>query len=308
MSKNYIRRKGETPFKCKITTLNLSISMIIGTTILSSMTVFAEDIFNPAFITDGMSNTTISDLSKFQNSTHQLPGIYRVEIVANNQYIETKDINFIENSNHSDPTGLFPCLNLSMLESMGVNVGQYEELELVKNQQCIDFTSIIKDSTSQFIFDKQKLQLTFPQVSLKNQIRGYISPDQWENGIVGLYTNYYLSGYRNSVTNNDSLFLSFTSGFNWGAWQLRNSTNFSYNADENNSTAKWTHLKTYVQKSIVPIKSQIIIGDGSTNNDMFDAFNYRGINLASSEAMYPDSQQGYAPNVRGVAQIGRAHV
>lgn len=288
--------------KCQINKLSLSISTIIGATIFSPTFVFAEEIFNPIFISDGLSNTTISDLSKFQNTDYQLPGIYRVAISVNDQYLETKDLNFVESTNSKDSTGLLPCLSIKMLENMGVNVGMFEELLLAKDQQCVDFISKISDSTSKFVFDKQKLNLTFPQITLKNHVRGYIPPEQWDNGITGLYTNYYVSGFNSAKSHNNSLFIGFENGLNFGAWHLRNRSNFSYNSYNNTSTQQWTNLRTYLQKDITPIKSQIIIGDGSTSNDLFDAFTFRGVNLSSDEAMYPDSQQGYAPTVRGTAR------
>lgn len=286
----------------KMNQLTFCVTAAMASSLFVPRYVFAEQIFNPAFLSDGLSDSSISDLSKFENTRHQLPGIYRVDIIANDEYITTKDINFVEKSNIDDATGLFPCFNLKMLENFGININQYNELVANKEQQCIDFLSTIPDSSSQFIFDKQKLKLSFPQVSLKNQVRGYISPDQWDDGIVGLFTNYYVSGYNNTTTDNNSLFLGLNSGFNLGAWQFRNSSSFNYNSNDNTSNQAWTNLSTYVQKTIIPLKSQLIIGDGSTTNEIFDSFSYRGVNLSSSEVMYPDSQQGYAPTVRGIAR------
>lgn len=288
--------------KYKLNRLSFCIKTALVASIFMPAQVFAEEIFNPAFLSDGLSNSSISDLSKFENTTHQLPGIYRVDLIANDEYITTKDINFIEKVNGQDSTGLFPCLNLAMLESFGINIRQYDDLIHSKDQQCIDFTSIIQDSSSQFIFDKQKLKLSFPQISLKNQIRGYIPPDQWDNGITGLFTNYYLSGSHNSKTDNESIFLGLNSGFNLGSWQFRNSSSFNYNSNNQSSHQEWTNLSTNVQKNIVPLKSQLLLGDGSTTNEIFDSFSYRGVHLFSSDAMYPDSQQGYAPTVRGIAR------
>ena len=290
-------------FQYQLNKFNLSISAILGVTLFQSTPVFAEEIFNPDFITDGKSNIIISDLSRFQNKSYQLPGIYRVDIYFNNQYFETKDVNFIESKISQDSTELIPCLSIEMLDNMGVNKQIFDDLaqSQLKNNQCINFKEIIPESTSNFIFDKQKLNITFPQTTLKKNVRGYIPPEKWDNGIMGLYTNYYLSGFNSTKSNNDSLFSSFESGLNIGSWHLRNISNFSYNSDENTPTHKWTNLRTYLQRGITPIKSQLIVGDGSTSNELFDAFTFRGVNLSSDEAMYPDSLQGYAPTIRGNA-------
>ncbi|MFW1802408.1 fimbria/pilus outer membrane usher protein, partial [Acinetobacter nematophilus] len=69
-----------------------------------------------------------------------------------------------------------------------------------------------------------------------------------------------------------------------------------------NSTHEWNSLRTYVQKTLIPIKSNLLLGDGFTSNEIFDSFGFRGAHLSTANEMYPDSQQGYAPSVRGVAK------
>lgn len=44
------------------------------------------------------------------------------------------------------------------------------------------------------------------------------------------------------------------------------------------------------------------MGDSNTGNDVFDSVGFRGARLYSSDSMYPDSLQGYAPTVRGIAR------
>lgn len=261
----------------------------------------AEQVFNPAFLSDDLSNTQISDLTRFEQTTHQLPGVYRVDIYVNDQYIFTRDINFVEKSEIQDTTGLFPCFDIKTLQGFGVNTAQYEKLNSV-SQQCIDFISIIEGANSQFQFDKQKLLISLPQASLLNQVRGYIPPDQWDVGINGLFTNYDISGYNNSKTDSNSLFLRLDNGINLGSWQFRHTSSFNYSSQNGKSTNQWDDLNTYLRKTIIPLKSDLLIGDSSTNSEIFDSFGFRGVNLSSSDAMYPDSQQGYAPSIRGVAK------
>ncbi|CAM9335220.1 outer membrane usher protein FimD [Acinetobacter bereziniae] len=261
----------------------------------------AEQGFDPAFLTDGIQGAQISDLSRFDKSTQQIPGIYRVDIYVNDRYISTRDINFTEKPELGDVTGLFPCFDSKTLQGFDVNITQYPLLS-EENQQCINFVSIIEGANSQFQFDKQKLMISLPQASLRNQIRGYISPDQWDEGITGLFTNYSLSGYKNSKTDSNSLFLRLDNGINIGSWQFRNATSYSYNTYGNKSSNQWVNLNSYLQKAIIPLKSKLIIGDGSSNSEIFDSFSFRGLHLSTADAMYPDSQQGYAPSIRGVAK------
>ena len=58
----------------------------------------------------------------------------------------------------------------------------------------------------------------------------------------------------------------------------------------------------YVQRPIIALKSQLVIGDGNSDGSVFDSAGFRGVRLFSVDNMYPDSQQGYAPTVRGMAK------
>lgn len=51
-----------------------------------------------------------------------------------------------------------------------------------------------------------------------------------------------------------------------------------------------------------PLKGELVMGDSNTGNDVFDSVGFRGARLYSSDSMYPDSLQGYAPTVRGIAR------
>lgn len=279
--------------------MGVAITMLISAVVVRES--HAEQVFNPEFLADSLPASQISDLSKFDQSTHQLPGVYRVDVYVNDQYAFTRDINFIESAKAKDATGLLPCLDAKTLQSFNVNMAQYVGLSDT-NQTCIDFSSIIEGANTQFEFDKLKLNISLPQVALLNQVRGYISPDQWDHGINGLFLNYNLTGYNNSRTDSNSAFLRLDNGLNIGSWQFRHSGSWSYNTYQGKSSNQWNDLNTYAQTILVPIKSQLVIGDSSTSGEIFDSFGYRGLNLSSSDAMYPDSQQGYAPSVRGVAK------
>ncbi len=49
--------------------------------------------------------------------------------------------------------------------------------------------------------------------------------------------------------------------------------------------------------AVIPLKSELVMGDGNTGSDIFDGVGFRGVRLYSSDNMYPDSQQGFAPTV-----------
>lgn len=269
---------------------------------------FAEEIFNPAFLTDGhSSDIIISDISKFNQKKYQPPGVYRVEILVNNEKVDTEDVVFLEKEDEKGNPFLFPCLDAEKIKSFGIRVAETEtetetEAEADSNAICMDFLSLIPGSTSDFLFDKQKLKLTFPQASIRSNVRGYIPPEKWDNGINAFYTSYTVSLYNNSYLDSKSVFLNFNNGFNIGSWQFRNNSFYNYNESNDFSSSRFNSINTYVKRNIIPLKSKILIGESNTSNEIFDSLRFLGVNLSSAEEMYPDSQQGYAPTIRGVAQ------
>ncbi len=263
---------------------------------------FAEETFNPDFLSDGQSSgITISDISKFNRIKYQPPGIYRVDVFVNGENFFTKDLLFIEKENEAGEPYLFPCLDRGMIELFGVKLDKEEDFEN-QQQQCMDFILAVPGSLSEFVFEKHRLNLSFPQASIKGSARGYISPERWDNGISALFTKYTMSAYNNSNSDSKSFFLSLNNGFNIKSWQFRSDTTFNYNSMPDASSSDWRHINIYVKKNIIPLKSKLVIGESNSNSDIFDGFSFRGISLSSAIEMYPDSQQGYAPTVRGIAR------
>lgn len=92
------------------------------------------------------------------------------------------------------------------------------------------------------------------------------------------------------------------SGINIGPWRLRNNGSWNYFRGNGYHSEQWNNIGTWVQRAIIPLKSELVMGDGNTGSDIFDGVGFRGVRLYSSDNMYPDSQQGFAPTVRGIAR------
>ena len=286
---------------------NLSLSILMVGLSYGSSYAFAEEVFNPAFLDDGDTDMQISDLSKFNQIEYKPPGVYRVEIYVNGSRIRTQDISFVEkekekekeNENENGKSYLFPCFDRESIDEFGINIAKsLDESE----DRCVDFMTRIPGADSEFLFEKQRLNLSFPQASVRNNVKGYIPPEEWDNGINALFSNYMISAYQNDDQDNKSLFINLNTGFNLGSWQFRNNSSFSYNSIGDISNKEWNSINSYVKKNLIPIKSTILIGENTTNNDIFEGFAFTGASLSSSEEMYPDSQQGYAPTIRGIAR------
>lgn len=151
--------------------------------------------------------------------------------------------------------------------------------------------------------DAQLLTLLFPQESINPQQNG-VSTSRWDNGINALFVNYRMDIDKKRARNDwdtsgTDATLTLDNGLNLGAWRLRQQNTFwrERNGDRgsySNSLALW--------RGITRIRSRLTLGDGYTSANMFDGIAFRGISLASDEAMYPDSWRPYSPWINGYAR------
>lgn len=260
---------------------------------------WSESYFNPAFLSDD--TASVADLSRFEQGHQQAPGVYRVDIWRNDEFIGTQDVRF-EQAENTPPVagGLSPCITRAMLDRFGVNVAAFPELAQVQGEACVPLTTAIPGSETVFNFASQRLNVSLPQVALQNSARGYIPPEQWDEGIPAALLNYSFTGNRGSE--DDSYYLNLQSGLNYGAWRLRNNGAWRYTQTNGQRHSEWQNIGTWAQRTVIPLKSELVLGDSNTGNDVFDSMGFRGGRLFSSDSMYPDSLQGYAPTVRGIAR------
>ncbi|MGL4726513.1 MAG: fimbrial biogenesis usher protein [Scandinavium sp.] len=276
----------------------------------------AENYFNPAFLS--ADPDAVADLSHFESDS-QAPGVYRVDIYLNEKFLDSRDILFKAREKNADTTenakattgdgtGLYPCLKIKSLEAAGVNVSAIESFKGKQHDECVNIEEYIPAAQSSLNFEQLRLDLSIPQAALANQIRGYIPPERWDNGINALLLNYQFTGSNSHKRTEEgkgtdtSYFLNLNSGLNLGPWRLRDTSTFSYNKENGRSEKDWEHISTYVERAIIPFRSTLVVGDTYTNSDIFDGMTIRGAKLETDENMLPDSQRGFAPTVRGIAK------
>ncbi|KFC88797.1 FimD family fimbriae anchoring protein [Hafnia alvei ATCC 13337] len=278
---------------------------------------------------------TAIDLSVFSSPTGgQLPGKYIVDIYINDELADHREVEFIADKstsgkdkngtkNNEEITGLIPCLTLEDLKGYGLRTDAIEAFnknsedksaaEQVDNAKakvnspavegaCSNILQSIPAAKADFDFNKQRLNLSIPQALMSHSARGYVDPKFWDDGITAALIDYNFTGANGTSSGDnskdDSYYLNLRSGLNLGAWRLRN-----YSAwNDNNGVREWQNINTYLQRSIISIKSQLILGDNYSSADIFDSSQFRGIQIASDDDMLPDSQQGFAPIVRGIAK------
>ena len=270
------------------------------TAMLWPLVGWSESYFNPAFLSDDATN--VADLSRFEQGYQQAAGVYRVDIWRNDEFIGTQDVRFEQASESTPPAAgeLSPCITRAMLDRFGVNIPAFPGLTRAGGDSCIALQTAIPGSEVVFNFAALRLNVSLPQVAMQNSARGYIPPDQWDEGIPAALLNYSFSGNRGS--DDDSYYLNLQSGLNYGPWRLRNNGAWRYSQSNGTRHSRWQNIGTWAQRTVIPLKSELVLGDSNTGNDVFDSIGFRGGRLYSSDSMYPDSLQGFAPTVRGIAR------
>lgn len=290
--------------------LTLTLTPLAGMLLLAlcgDVSARAENYFNPRFLSDDPAK--VADLSGFEKGLEAPPGIYRVDIYMNDGFMSTRDISFRPDT---DNKTLVPCLIRSQLAAMGVDTRAIPGMAVLAKEACVPLTSMIKEAATDFDVGRQRLSISVPQAFMGNFARGYIPPDQWQNGITAGLLNYSFTGskVRNTQSStSDYAFLNVQSGVNLGSWRLRDNSTWSY-ANGGGSPASqnsWRHVNTYLQRDIATLQSRLTLGDGYTSGDVFEGVNFRGVQVATDDNMLPDSQRGFAPVIHGIAR-GTARV
>ncbi|MCK7426993.1 fimbria/pilus outer membrane usher protein [Enterobacter chengduensis] len=264
-------------------------------------TVYARDSFNAELVELDNPGAGKADLSAFESGS-QAPGKYHVDIILDDQLIETRDIDFTLEKGGEEGDSLRPCLSIEQLNEWGVKTALFPDLAS-KGGSCVNLRSIPHASTD-FQFAAQRLIISIPQAAIDLPARGYVSPALWDEGMTAAMLNYSLSGAnswakQNGSENSHGQYANLRPGLNVGPWRLRNYTTWS--RDESGQD-KWDTVYTYAQRAIIPLRAQLTLGDSAAPADVFDSMPFRGGQLASDDDMLPDSLKGYAPVVRGIAR------
>lgn len=287
--------------------INLSIIVSSMLALLNPGSVRAELYFPRSLMSDTLS---VADLGVFEDGHSQLPGDYVVDIYINGEMVKSSvSITFKPDTGNTrtsaDTTGLAPCLSRNWLISRGVYIPGQNKAESGDEGECLSLNDISPDAHTEFDFENMKLVISIPQAMMKNHARDEVPVDLWENGINALFLNYRFSGDQTrweQGSNGDSQFYSFDTGLNFGPWRFRDSSVYSRYRSGNTVRSGWEHSNTYIERPVIPLRSQLTMGDSNTHGDIFDGMSFRGFSLSTDEEMYPNSLRGYAPVIHGIAQ------
>jgi outer membrane usher protein len=283
-----------------------------GTVLLiGSSPTIAQDYFDPGLLKLSGAQSAATDLSAFETAGQIPPGTYTVALFVNQTDLGQHTLEF-----NADTHGnIHPQLTPAFLHELGVNTQVLPTFSgLPPDAPIKELISLIPESQVRFDFSQLRLELSIPQIAMQPNVQGMVDPALWDDGIPALLLSYNLNGGRNwqsaqpgmEKSTQTNLFANASGGANLQAWRLRTNMTYTRNTSTQDNTASQTSQRTqfsntFLQRDITEWRSEVLAGENSTENEVFDSIPFRGVKLNSSEDMLPNSLRGFAPVISGIA-------
>lgn len=280
---------------------------------LGSTLTQAAPSFNPAFLTGD--DSAVADLTPIEQGAAFPPGRYRVMLYVNQHFLAARDLTFssLTALRNSDPRyvpllqdvgEMDVCLPASLVMQLGlrddiVPSGDPVSSYKAPSVECLSLRQYVPDASGRFDVGNQRLDITLPQAALAHQPRGYVSPQEWDDGINAAMVSYSFNGahQRGDYRYND-YFLNVQGRINLGALRFHDDMTWRHGR----SGSQWTHIKTFMEVPLPRLEGDLLVGESFSSADVFDGLGFKGVQLASDDSALPDSRRGYAPTVRGIAR------
>lgn len=243
------------------------------------------------------------DLDKFSKKEVAVPeGTQLVDLSLNGEILQTQlPVDF--KLPGGDATSAAPCLDdkLRKLLQLKADAGVEDT-----PGKCMFIEQLVKRANWNWDPATLTLQFIVPQVSLLRQPRGFIPVAEWDSGTPVLFarhsTNYYHNENSGTGSTYNYLWSMMNLGANAGLWQARHQANLRYmDSDKTGSAYRWNSVRTWVQRPLADIESQLTLGDSYTSSTMFGSLSFNGVKLETDQRMWPQGKRGYAPEVIGTA-------
>nr|WP_245930106.1 fimbrial outer membrane usher protein [Mangrovibacter plantisponsor] len=241
------------------------------------------------------------DLDKFSQKDVAIPeGIQSVDISLNGEILETQlPVTFKKEA--ADSSSASPCLDAQLRKLLQLKPDTTHPLPV---DECVFVEQLVKRANWHFEPSTLTLEFVVPQVSLFRQPRGFIPVSEWDSGEPVLFarhsTNYYHT--ENGDNTYNYLWSMVNLGANAGLWQARHQANLRYmDSNRAGNSYHWNAVRTWVQRPLPDISSQLSLGDNYTSSSMFGSLSFNGVKLETDQRMWPQGKRGYAPEVIGTA-------
>ncbi|AYZ66791.1 fimbrial biogenesis outer membrane usher protein [Burkholderia multivorans] len=253
--------------------------------------------FNPDLV--AMPPGSDIDLSGFERGNPVWPGQYRADVYLNGMPIGRDDVT-VRAARRDLPQ---ICLGRTLFGKLNADPDRVSPDALAMLDEpaaCVPLDALLPGASASFDAGAARLDVQIPQALLRRATRGYVDPSKWDDGVTAGWVGYNANVYRNVARGQgtSAAYVGLNAGVNVGSWYFRHDGALNW---QQRGDRRYDVANTYVQHDLTALEARIRIGDANTSGELFDTFAFRGVQVATDDRMWPDSQRGYAPVVRGIA-------
>lgn len=251
--------------------------------------------FNTSFLDTGYAGGV--DLKQFSEGNGMLPGQYLVDVYLNDELVTSERMTFSKQADGQ----VAACMTSELLAHLNVEPSALQNTQGLNATGCSSIGSIIPHARVMFDSGQQRLNIRLPQEDMQKTARGSVPPALWQTGSVAGFVSYNANAYQTHTNGQafESRYLSLNAGINLGEWYFRHNGSLSSQTD---SGSHYQSLNSYVQHDVSTLGGRFLAGQANTSGRLFDSVSYTGVSLFSDDQMLPESQRGYAPEIRGIAR------
>lgn len=218
------------------------------------------------------------------------PGLKKVDVIVNGQLLKQASVLF---SARPPATSIEPCIDGPLLHALPLAQKILEGIQ--SDAGCIELSRLVPGSSAHYDSSELQLLITLPQAAQRRQQGDYIEPSQRDNGIAAAFVDY--KARHRSGRGMDTSSLSLWSGFNLGAWRLRNRTWITHRQGNMQAESSGTTIERDLPYSGL----RLLLGQGATSGSLFESLPFTGVRVHTDDRMLPDALRGYAPAIHGIA-------
>lgn len=268
---------------------------VAGMPVMAAYAADGDVEFNTSFLDSAY--TSGVDLKQFSRDNGMQAGEYLTDVWLNDDLLGTERLTFSKMTDGH----VAVCMTTALLARLNIRASALHSTDKLSAGQCTPVEQVIPSAHLTWDSGKQKLVIAVPQEDLENTARGSVPPSLWQNGSAAAFASYNASAYQSESGGEtfNSQYLSLNSGLNLGGWYLRHNGSLT---NQTGSGSRYQSINTYIQHDVTPVRGRFLAGQANTSGRLFDSLAYTGVSLFSDDQMLPESQRGYAPEIRGIAR------
>lgn len=235
------------------------------------------------------------DLSIYATENPIIAGTYPVQVYINGIPLGSQVLKFeaIAGTNRIEH-----CFSFDEIVNLNLDI---QQLKNIDPEQCLTIDQWITNAKSQLNSAQFRYDLTIPQAYLKRSSRGEVPHELWDRGINAAFLSYAFNQQFNQFDgqSSDEFYLRLNAGMNIAGWQFRHNAMVNQNGQQ---SRKYERINSYAQRAFPQYGTLATIGESYSLGHFMPSFPFTGVELKSDDRMLPESQRGFAPAIRGVAQ------